>query len=190
VTLSQPLGETIGLVHVPRAKGAHVGYGGTDVDGNGYAVVPSLTPYQLNTIDVDPAGMPEDIELQLSTRSVAPRAGAVVMLAYPTLKSRPFLIDSRLTNGDLLPFAAMAIDNESGLTVGAVGQGSRLVVRSDKEAGSIRVEWGSEPGQQCLIDYVLPVRAADDKRSYDVLALTCRSLPAVGATPSVGGGKA
>lgn len=190
VTLSQPLGETIGLVHVPRAKGAHVGYGGTDVDGNGYAVVPSLTPYQLNNIDIDPAGMPEDIELQFSTRSVAPRAGAVVMLAYPTLKSRPFLIDSRLTNGDLLPFAATAIDNESGQTIGAVGQGSRLVLRSDKEAGSIRVEWGSEPGQQCLIDYVLPVRAAGDKRGYDVLALTCHSLPALDAPPSAGSGKA
>ncbi|WP_414004156.1 fimbria/pilus outer membrane usher protein [Pseudomonas sp. S1Bt23] len=190
VTLSQPLGETIGLVHVPRAEGAHVGYAGSDVDGNGYAIVPSLTPYQLNSIDIDPAGMPEDIELQLSSRSVAPRAGAVVMLDYPTRKSRPLLIDSRLPNGDLLPFAAMAIDSESGLPIGAVGQGSRLVVRSDKEAGSIRVEWGSEPGQQCLIDYVLPVRGVGDKHGYDVLALACRALPAVDAEPTVQGGGA
>ncbi|WP_425502789.1 fimbria/pilus outer membrane usher protein [Pseudomonas spelaei] len=183
LTFSQPLGETVGLVHVPRAKGAYVGYAGSSVDGNGYAIVPSLMPYQLNNIDIDPAGMPDDIELQLSSRSVAPRAGAVVKLDYPTRKSRPFLIDSRLSNGDPLPFAAMALDSESGLPVGAVGQGSRLVVRSDKDAGSIRVEWGRERSQQCLIDYVLPVKEAGYQNGYTVLTLICRALSVSGLEP-------
>lgn len=190
LTFSPSLGETIGVVHVPEASGAHVSYAGSNVDGNGYAVVPSLTPYQLNNIDIDPRGMPDDIELKFSSRSVAPRAGSVVLLDYPTRKSRPFLINSTLPNGDLLPFAAMAIDNETGLPLGAVGQGSRLVVRSDKNAGSIRVEWGEEAEKQCLIDYTLPAKGTGYKSAYDVLKLICRPLSATGAKSGASNGGA
>ncbi|MGE6473427.1 fimbria/pilus outer membrane usher protein, partial [Serratia proteamaculans] len=180
VTLSQGLGETIGVVKAPGAQGAQVGYGDSTIDGRGYAVVTSLTPYQLNNVDIDPNGMPDDVELKLSSRSVAPRAGAVVMLDYPTRRSRPVLINSRLASGARLPFAATAIDMQSGETIGAVGQGSRLVIRTEKDRGSIRVEWGEEPDQRCQVDYLLPERGVGKNSGYDVLELPCRPVSAVG----------
>lgn len=180
VTLSQSLGETIGVIRAPGAQGAQVGYGVTTVDSRGYAVLNSLTPYQVNNVDIDPNGMPDDVELKVSSRSVVPRAGAVVMLDYPTLRARPVLINSRLVNGDRLPFAATAIDVQTGETIGAVGQGSRLVIRSEKDQGSIRVEWGKERDQQCQVDYQLPERPAGKNSGYDLLELPCRPVLELG----------
>lgn len=178
VTLSQSLGETVGVVKAPGAQGAHVGYGDSTVDGRGFAVVAHLTPYQLNNVEIDPDGMPDDVELKISSRTVAPRAGAVVLLDYPTRRSRPVLINSKQANGDRLPFAAMAVDAQSGETMGAVGQGSRLVIRTEKTHGSIRVEWGDELDQQCQVDYRLPERSAGKTSGYDVLELTCHPVSA------------
>ncbi|BAQ73176.1 outer membrane usher protein CupB3 [Pseudomonas sp. Os17] len=177
LTFSQTLSETSGLVYAPHAKGARVGYAGTRVDERGYAVVPSLSPYQLNTVDIDPNGIADDVELQVSSRNVAPLAGAVVRLNYPTRRARAFLIDSRQPNGQQLPFAALAVEVSSGVELGAVGQGSRLVLRSEQDQGTLRVEWGHEPGQQCLIDYRLPPRDPASASSYELLQLPCRAVP-------------
>ncbi|WP_420994768.1 fimbria/pilus outer membrane usher protein [Cupriavidus sp. 30B13] len=180
ISAAQTLGETIGVVRAPDAAGATVNYGGATVDGRGYAIVPSLTPYQLNNIDLDPKGMPDDVELKTTSRSVAPRAGAVVMLSYETRRARAVLINSRLPGGEPLPFAASVVDAATNAAVGAVGQGSRLVIRSEKDHGTIRVEWGSKPEQRCAIDYALPAREAGGK-GYDTLDLECRPIPAGGA---------
>lgn len=172
LTASQMLGETIGLVHAADALGARAGYSGNRVDGSGYAVVPNLIPYQSNSIDLDPLGMSEAVELKASSRNVAPTAGAVVRLDYPTRIAQPLLIDSRMPSGEPLPFAAEVLDARSGESVGAVGQGSRLVLRVERERGTLRVHWGDEPGQQCLIDYALAARVAP----ATVLRLTCRPM--------------
>lgn len=100
------------------------------------------------------------------------------MLDFPTRKSRPLLIDSQRSNGQRLPFAASAIDVQSGQVIGAVGQGSRLVVRSDKSRGSIRVEWGSDADQQCQVDYALPERHAREGSAFELLNLVCHDIDA------------
>ena len=177
LTFSQTLSETTGLVYAPNALGANVGPGRAQVNRYGYAVITSLSPYQLNTVDIDPSGIPDDVELQLTSRNVAPVAGSVVMLAYPTRRARAFLIDSQQPNGQQLPFAAMATDAQSGAELGAVGQGSRLVLRSEQDQGTIRVEWGGEPDEQCLIDYQLPPRDSVST-AYVLLQRPCRATPA------------
>ncbi len=181
LSAAQTLGETIGVVKAPDATGATVNSGGATIDGRGYAIVPSLTPYQLNSVDLDPKGMADDVELKTTSRSVAPRAGAVVMLSYETRRARAVLIDSRTPSGEPLPFAASVIDTETNASVGAVGQGSRLVIRSEKDHGTIRVEWGSKPDQRCAIDYTLPARETGGGKSYATLDLECRPIPAGGA---------
>ncbi len=174
ITAAQTLGETIGLVHAPNARGAAAGYSGSRVDRHGYAVIPNLLPYQLNSVDLDPNGMADEIELRSSSRNVAPTAGAVVRLDYPTRVARPLLVDSRMPSGEPLPFAAEVLDAHSGQSVGAVGQGSRLVLRVEQDRGSVRVRWGNEPQQQCLVDYALGPR----ETTPPVLQLACRPASA------------
>lgn len=189
VTPGPTLGETVGVVRAPDARGASVSNTDARVNRFGYAIVPSLVPYQLNQIDVDPKDIPDDVEMTTVSRSVAPRAGAVVMLSYDTLKARALLIDATTEDGRPLPFAARALDAQTGAPLGAVGQGSRLFVRSGTHDGRIRVEWGARPDQQCAIDYAVPAEQRAGT-GYVTLTRVCRSLVSMSspaAATAVGG---
>ncbi|KVH63169.1 usher protein [Burkholderia sp. MSMB1072] len=174
LTPAPTLSETIGVVHAPYARGAQVANTSARVDRFGYAIVPSLIPYQLNKIDIDPKDIPENVELKTVSRSVAPRSGSIVMLSYDTLKARALLIDAQTDDGRPLAFAARAFDARTGAALGVVGQGSRLFVRSAAEDGRIRVEWGTRADQQCVIDYAIPA-AQRAGTGYVMLTGTCRA---------------
>ncbi len=183
LTAGPTLGETVGVVQAPDALGAAVANSSARLNRRGYAVVPSLVPYQLNKIDLDPKDIPDDVELKTVSRSVAPRAGAVVMLSYDTLKARPLLIDAQTEDGRPLPFAARAVDAQTGAQLGGVGQGSRLFVRSAEVEGQIRVEWGQQPDQQCVVDYAVPAEQRSS-RGYVMLTRVCRSAALSMLTPT------
>ena len=94
VTLAPVLGDTIGLLHAPDAKDARTTRDrNSRIDGRGYGLVPHLMPYRSNNVELDSADMADDVELLSNMRTVAPRAGAVVLLSYPTRRSRPVLVD-------------------------------------------------------------------------------------------------
>jgi outer membrane usher protein len=174
LTAAPTLSETVGIVHAPDARGARVANTSARVNRFGYAIVPSLIPYQLNRVDIDPKDVPEDVELKTVSNSVAPRAGSIVLLPYDTLRARALLIDAQTEDGRPLPFAARAVDARSGAALGVVGQGSRLFVRSADNDGQIRVEWGTREDQQCVIDYAIP-DAQRSGRGYVTLPGTCRA---------------
>ncbi|VWL95355.1 fimbria/pilus outer membrane usher protein [Burkholderia lata] len=178
LTPAPTLSETIGVVRAPHARGALVGNSNARVDRFGYAIVPSLTPYQLNKIDIDPKDIPDDVELKTVSRSVAPRSGSVVLLSYDTQRARALLIDAQTDDGRPLPFAARALDARTGTMLGAVGQGSRLLVRSADDDGQIRVEWGTRADQRCVIDYAVPAQERT-ARGYVTLTRVCRALPTI-----------
>ncbi|MGO4701953.1 fimbria/pilus outer membrane usher protein [Dyella sp. 2RAB6] len=150
-TWSPPLGETIGLVHVPGGRGAHVDGGQRSVvDANGFAVVPSLIAYQSNRVAIDPRGMSMDTELQMASQQTAPRARAVVLLDYKTTGGRPLLIDGMLESGEPLPFGA-EVSDEQGAVVGVTGQGGQVLVRGVERAATLTVRWGEGAGDRCLL---------------------------------------
>lgn len=71
-----------------------------------------------------------------------------------------------------------------GKPVGAVGQGSRIVMRVEQDQGRVIVQWGPGLQQRCAIDYALPERARQRARGYDELSLTCAPMPADGGRPT------
>ncbi|MCY1226659.1 Outer membrane usher protein HtrE [compost metagenome] len=177
VTLSSSLGETVGLVRAPDAEDARIGTDrGSRVDGRGYGLAANLAPYRLNTVELDPADMADDVELLASSRSVAPRAGAVVLLDYPTRRARPVLVSVRQSDGGVLPFGAEVFDLASGESVGAVGQGSRIVMRVREDQGEIRVQWGPDAAQRCRVGYRLPPRQGRQD-GFDMLDAVCEPEP-------------
>lgn len=162
MTLAQSLGETIGIVHVPGADGA--GVGNMDrirTDRRGYAVAPHLNAYRRNEVNINPAGLPLDIELSAGSVSAVPTAGAVVKMVLPTAIGRNALIEALMDDGTPLPFGA-DVFNEAGDVVGVVGQGSRLWVRGLEEQGVLSVRNGAD--QQCEIPYDLRTGEADELR--------------------------
>ncbi|AWH33921.1 fimbria/pilus outer membrane usher protein [Stenotrophomonas sp. SAU14A_NAIMI4_8] len=162
VTLAQDVGETIGIVHAPGAAGASVSSaGGVRVDKRGYAVVPYLTPYRMNDVNLDPKGLPLDVELETTLARSAPRAGAVVSLPFVARSGgRSVLIHATQADGSSIPFGADVLDSE-GNAVGVVGQASRLWMRGVADRGDLFVKWGESPDQQCRVSYSLPASPAD-----------------------------
>lgn len=156
LTATQSLGESFAIVHAPGAARARLKQAPqVQLNRKGYAVLPHLLPYSLNTVELDPKGTSQDVELQLSSQQVVPRAGAAALLYYPTRSGRSALIDARLADGSVLPFGAVVLD-ETGEELGLVGQGSRLHVRGINAQGRLQVRWGDGMQQHCALNYRLP----------------------------------
>lgn len=176
ITLSQSLGEAVAIVHAPGAAGAKVEQGSNvRVDRRGYAVVPYLTPYRNNTVNLDPSGMSLSAELKQTSQIVAPRAGSVVRLEYKTVTGRSAVISATQPNGAPLPFGAEVTDAH-GQSVGAVGQGSQVLVRGVPDAGHLDVRWGSAPTDSCSLEYSI---APDSGDAYAQASGTCVAPKAV-----------
>lgn len=156
VTLSPPTGDTIALIHAPDAKGAKVPSAQqSTVDALGYAVMPNLMPYQLNTVNIDPTGSDLNVEFKETSQNVAPRAGTVVRLDFKTTSGRALLIDSTLPDGRPIPFAAEVLDAQ-GRSVGVAGQASQIFVSDMHQTGELTVRWGDGADENCHIQVNLP----------------------------------
>lgn len=163
LTLSPYSGDTYALVEAKGAKGASmVSYPGIKIDSFGYAVIPYLTAYQLNEVEISPKGLSNNVELNLTSQKVAPYSGAVVKVKYDTTVGYPALIDAPTTSGKPLPFGAEAFD-EDGRHIGVVGQGGKLFARVPSMEGNVRVVWGRASDQQCQVRYMLPANADLEK---------------------------
>jgi outer membrane usher protein len=172
VTFSQTVGDTIGIVEAPAAAGAMVTSSpGTKVDSRGYAVIPYLSPYSMNVVDIDPKGTSTDVEFKSTSAQAVPRAGSIVMMKYETVSGRAALIQAPKPGGGALPFGA-SVEDEQGKTVGVVGQESRIFARGLEEQGALTVKWGSGPVEQCRIAYTLPKK---DPKAYSAGYLSLQS---------------
>jgi outer membrane usher protein len=152
VTLAQELGETNAIIHAPGAAGARIeSHAGARLDRHGNAVVRGLLPYQLNTVAIDPKGASHDVELESTSETVAPRAGAFARIAYRTSVAQSLLIHATRPDGQPLPFGASVLD-DSGQPVGVVGQGSKIFARGELAGKRLTVNWGDGEGGGCRID--------------------------------------
>ncbi|WP_177142823.1 fimbria/pilus outer membrane usher protein [Variovorax sp. YR216] len=160
VSLAPSLGETVGVVEAKGAAGARLTQGtNVSIGRNGYAVVPYLSPYQSNEIALDPSGTSLDFELKSSSKRVAPTAGAVVKVAFEVERGRAMVVRARMPDGRPLPFGADVYQGDT--LLGAVGQGSRMLVRVAEDSGRLSVKPGS--GVACAIDYALPPLADNEQ---------------------------
>lgn len=157
LTFGQPMGESAVLVQAPGAEGARVGAGrDIRIGRNGHAVLPHVSAYRWNRIELDPSGLPIDVELLQSSRRVAPTAGSIVRVAFPVRRERTLFIEASDAHGRPLPFAAPVLDPQ-GTSVGAVGQGSVIQLRGASADGVLDVQL--TPGVLCRLSYQMPEMA-------------------------------
>lgn len=188
VTFAQSLGDTIAVVEAQGAAGARVSNAtGVRIDQNGFAVVPYLTPYAKNAVDLDPAGATLDVEFDATSQTVVPTLGSVLMLDYASKAGQATLIQAADHEGKPLPFGADVL-NADGAVVGVVGQASRIFVnRADQEVGYL-VRWSAAPADQCEIS--LPDAVVRRKgEQYTRLTLSCTPVITAGSPESVAASK-
>ena len=159
ITLSQPLGETNALIKAPGAHGVNIrNQSGVRTDYRGYTVVNNLSVYRKNDLALDPENMPDDVELEINTRTVTPTRGAVVKADYLSKVGRRVLM-TLTTPEQFVPFGAvvtLADDDKSSFIVGDRGQ---VYLTGLRDQGTVLATWGHQPHQQCRADFSLPNRA-------------------------------
>lgn len=180
LTLAQRLGETMGIVHAPGATGARISTAsGVKIDRRGYAVVPYLNPYRVNTVAIDPDGTSLDIELRATATQVVPRAGTVTPITFQTHVGKATVIEAVDEAGAPLPFGAVVLD-ASGNEVAYVGQGGRILARQSEPGDLFVVR--PETGRCTLRKADI---TAPGQSTLDAVQATCRAIPLqlAGATP-------
>ncbi|MGF6100550.1 fimbria/pilus outer membrane usher protein [Enterobacter sp. A4] len=156
VTFSQPLGETNVLVKAPGAKGVSIqNQSGAKTDWRGYTTVSNLTPYRKNDVALMTETLPDDVELELTNKTVIPTRGAVVRADYVADVGMRVLMTLTQANGQPVPFGAIATlagENKSFI----VGDGGQVYLTGMNNNGTLQLKWGENTDQQCITHYSLP----------------------------------
>lgn len=175
VTFSRSMGESVALVSAPGTTGASVSGGTAVTDSRGYAVVPYLTAYGKNNVGLDPATLPEGVDITQSNLNVYPTQGAVVKADFTTKVGYQVLMTLKRGTG-AVPFGATAAlanqpkDDENGSIVGDAGQ---VYLSGLPEQGTLQVSWGDGPDRQCRADFDLKVTRATPERPVREAAISC-----------------
>ncbi|AYR23701.1 fimbria/pilus outer membrane usher protein [Herbaspirillum rubrisubalbicans] len=155
ITFGPYLGDTFALVEAKGAQGAKLFNGqGAVIDDNGFALLPSLSPYHRNVVELASTGANQKSEILESQRIVIPYAGATLKLSFRTRAGHAMLIRLHRENGEPLPMGADVLD-EQGEMVGMVGQGSQAYLRSDRVRAKLLVRWGDGQQERCAAQYDL-----------------------------------
>ncbi len=182
VTFGQPLGDTAAVVHVPGAAGAHIlNAPGVRVDHFGYALVPYLTPYQLDTIQIDPQGLPLGVQLDATSANIAPYAGAIVMVNFKSHYGQALIARIHTADGKALPFGTEIQDAE-GQVIGTVGQGGLALLRVIRKSGELHAKWQGAQGvaRSCAFAYAVP-ESGKRAEALPPIAATCNAGKSVAA---------
>lgn len=154
VTFSQPLGETNVLVKAPGAKGVSIqNQSGARTDWRGYTTVSNLTPYRKNDVALRTDTLPDNVELELTNKTVIPTRGAVVRADYVANVGMRALMTLNNSSGQPVPFGAIATvkgQSEHSFIVGDKGQVYLTGLNPD---GTLLVKWGQNPEQRCIVNY-------------------------------------
>lgn len=175
INATQAQGETMAVLEAPDAYGAGIVSSSRGrIASNGYGVMAGLMPYRRNEVALDPKGTSPDVELAMTSQQVSPRAGAIVLLRYPTVAGRPILLKLVRDNGATIPMGAEVII--AGMdAVTLVGQGGRAFVRGLQGQGQLTVKWGDAADQQCQATYHVDEPAASEAlHYYPQLELPCK----------------
>jgi len=153
LTLTSREPQTLALAHAEGAEGARVdNVSQARIGRNGYGVVNALRPYRLNQVSLDAIGTRDDIDLLNTRATTAPTRGAVVMLEFKTARGELRTVDAQRDDGRPLPFGA-EVTRANGEVVGVVTQGSRIVLRGEVDQSPLKVSWGPDETQMCLITF-------------------------------------
>lgn len=176
VVFSPATGDTMAIVEAKDAEGARVAsQSGLRVDRWGHALVPGLTPFADNEIEIDPKGLPVSVELKSTSQHVAPTAGAVVRTRFETDNpGASLIIRARTAGGEPVPFGADVFD-AAGHQVGTVAQAGQVMVRGLKTAsGELAVRWAEGTNrQQCRLTYSLPATMNAKSSTWTTIDAAC-----------------
>lgn len=153
VVSGQQLGETSAIVDIPEAADVAVlNQAGVETNSYGYALVPYITPYRKNTIDIDTSALPENTEMTLTSQTVAPSRGALVKANFSANVGYRALVSLTLENGEFIPFGSQVIFKDNPQLNNIVGNDGEVYLSGLNEKGQFIVKYNDK---QCSANYNL-----------------------------------
>lgn len=158
--------NTIALVSAPGAEGSHIGSSDSRIDNAGYGAVTNLSPYHRNMVNIDISQLDNSVEMDNTSATVIPDAGAIVEVSFKTKVGTPYVFDIMTDEHANIPFGADVYD-EKNEWLSAVGQGGKVLLRGMNDSGTLHIKWGRAASQQCVVNYNLP--KPNDKKNTSML---------------------
>lgn len=159
LTFSQTLDDTVMLIEVPGASGVAVGRIGAKTDFRGYTALGQAIPYQKNVVSLDPATLPQNLDIAQTDAYVVPTKGAVVPVHFTIHQGKKALVTLLHPNGKPIPFGAMVVaqsgKNSDENNFGIIDDGGVVYLRGLPDSGQLYVQWGRRHNQHCTTHYQL-----------------------------------
>lgn len=167
-TIGQYSDGALALVSAPGAE--HIGVKnnlGVYTDWRGYTIVPELSAYDNNAIQIDADSVGADVSFENISTNVIPTKDAVVLANFPANIGRKVLFT--VTNsGKEIPFGSQAILNGSDRMF-FVGEDGKLFITGAPDEGQLSISM--DDNQSCKAHYKLPV--VRGKLPITMMKLTC-----------------
>lgn len=143
------------MIKAPGATGVSVlNQTGAKTDWRGYTVVSNLSVYRKNNVALLTDSLADNVELELTNKTVVPTRGAVVRADYIADVGIRMLLTLTQDNGAPVPFGAIlsaSSDNEKSFIVGDKGQ---VFITGYKEGEYLIAQWGIN--QKCSVQKIQP----------------------------------
>ena len=145
--LSRKITDSFAMVQVPGYSGVGIYadnhlVGRTDANGN--AMVPSLRPYEKNTIRIEESDLPFDTQIDTLQLDAVPYFRSGLLLKFLVKRSRGALLTVVLENGEPLPAGAQAqiiLDNVGESEVFPVGFRGEIYLTGLVASNRLSVTW-------------------------------------------------
>lgn len=157
ITFSQPLNGTVALVEAPGASNVKVGdWPGVKTDFRGYTTLAHLSPYQQNTVSLDPNTFPVNAEVTQTSQTIIPTQDAVISVKFPTRVGERALMRLTREDGSYVPFGApVVLEGESNFA-GIVDESGVVYLTGLPASGWLLAQWGANQQNKCAFKYQLP----------------------------------
>jgi len=168
---SRRLGESFAAVRLEGLSGVRV-YADNQLvgttDASGKVIIPSMRAYERNSIRIDEADFPLDVQVEETELTVRPFARAGLSLKFAVRRERGVLMRVVLEDGSNLPAGAMVFAN--GGTSGYVtASGGEVYFPDIVDRARMEARWY---GGACVFDLVVP---NNDDPQPRVEGLVCKS---------------
>jgi outer membrane usher protein len=147
--------SAVALVHAAGAEGAKLTMGSGEISSFGYGISPYLSPYRENRVGLNIDNIKGDVDVKNTNSTVVPTNGAIIGVNFETDQGRSVLMILTRDDGGAIPLGASVAD-QSGQTVGSLGQSGYAYVRGIADDGKLQVSWGEKSDEICVVTYHIP----------------------------------
>lgn len=137
VIFSRTVSDTVAVANIKDTPGVKFFSGVDATDASGNVVIP-LNGYRYNTVTVDSATLPHNVELGTTSQSVVPVEQSVVYMPFETWNVHRYLLQVREPGGAFVSSGTWAKDAQ-GTPLGFVAQNGVLLLNAVTKPGDIRV---------------------------------------------------